>query len=92
MTTRASNEGSGALRRHPAQLQADKAFDIAGRPPVLLRRGDRPCEQGTGGWTTVRGWPRAQPAVGLTRHWWSDEGQVAHQNTSEAANGGEAMC
>jgi len=30
MTTRASNEGRGALRRHPARLHADKAYDFRG--------------------------------------------------------------
>jgi hypothetical protein len=55
---------------------AGKAYDIAGRPPVLRRRGNCSREQGTGGWPMVRGWPRAQPAVGLTRDWWSVEGKV----------------
>ena len=59
-----------------AQLHAGKAYDIAGRPPVLRRRGNCSREQGTGGWPMVRGWPRAQPAVGLTRDWWSVEGKV----------------
>jgi hypothetical protein len=66
----------------PAQLHAGKAYDIAGRPPVLRRRGNCSREQGTGGWPMVRGWPRAQPAVGLTRDWWSVEGKVPHESTA----------
>ena len=47
MTTRASNEGLGCATAAPRpQLQADKAYDIAGRPPVLPRRGNRPLRTG----------------------------------------------
>ena len=55
MTTRASHEARVRYGGAPAQLHAGKAYDIAGRPPVLRRRGNCSREQGAaaGRWSAV---------------------------------------
>ena len=75
----------------PAQLHADKAYDIAGRP-AMRRRGIVPTNRRQPAHGPVRGWPREQPTVGLTRDWWLVEGQAAHETTSVRVRMGSPLC